>query len=168
MFVLRGHRDWITSIALISDDYLISGSRDKTLKVWNLKTRKELFTLVGHTAPVTSVAVTPNGSQIISASSDGVLKIWNPETREEIRTLNNHHNSVEAITVTLDGQHLISIDAKRTLKVWNLLTGEERTSFTADSPLTCCAIALEGSTIIVGDQVGQLHFLRLEGIQALS
>ncbi|MDZ7963026.1 MAG: hypothetical protein RMY34_35075 [Aulosira sp. DedQUE10] len=77
IFVLRGHRDWVTSIVLVSDNYLISGSRDKTLKVWNLKTRKELFTLIGHAAPVTSVAVTPNGSHIISASSDGVLKIWN-------------------------------------------------------------------------------------------
>lgn len=168
VFVLRGHRDWVTSIALISDDYLISGSKDTTLKVWNLKTREELFTLTGHSSPVTAVAVavTPDGLQAISSSSDGSLKVWDLKSRKAILTIKGHRGSVEAIAVTPDGRHLVSAASDHTLRVWVLLTGEEITRFTADTPLTCCAIAPEGTTIVAGDRVGQLHFLRLEGIGA--
>jgi len=153
---------------LISDDYLISGSKDTTLKVWNLKTREELFTLTGHSSPVTAVAVavTADGLQAISSSSDGSLKVWDLKSRKAILTIKGHRGSVEAIAVTPDGKHLVSAASDHTLRVWDLLTGEEITRFTADTPLTCCAIAPEGTTIVAGDRVGQLHFLRWEGIGA--
>lgn len=102
IIALRGHKDWITSMAVTSDGYLISGSKDKTLKIWKLITCKELFTLTNHIAPVTCVGVTPDGLQIISASSDGILKIWNIETREEVRSINGHRSSVEAIADSLE------------------------------------------------------------------
>ncbi|MEG4082768.1 WD40 repeat domain-containing protein [Microcoleus sp. POL10_C6] len=165
IYTLQGHKDWIASVAVTLDSqYLISGSKDKTLKVWNLRTRKELFTLAGHSSPVTAVAVTPDGLRAISSSSDGSLKVWNLESREEILTIDGHRDSVEAIAVTPDGKHLVSAASDHTLRVWDLLTGEEITRFTADTSLTCCAIAPEGTTIVAGDRVGQLHFLRLEGI----
>jgi len=81
-------------------------------------------------------------------------------------TIEGHRDSVEAIAITPDGQHLVSAASDHTLRVWNLFTAEEITRFTADTSLTCYTIAPEGTTIIAGDQVGQLHFLRLEGIGA--
>jgi WD40 repeat protein len=175
IYTLQGHKDWIASVAVTLDSkYLISGSKDKTLKVWNLGTGKELFTLAGHSSPVTAVAVTVtpddlraiDGLRAISSSSDGSLKVWDLEFREEILTLEGHRDSVEAIAVTPNGKRLVSAASDHTLRVWNLLTGEEITRFTADTPLTCCAIAREGTTIVAGDRAGQLHFLRLEGIGA--
>ncbi|MEG3918101.1 WD40 repeat domain-containing protein [Microcoleus sp. T3_A4] len=169
IYTLQGHKDWIASVGVTLDSqYLISGSKDKTLKVWNLRTGKELFTLAGHSSPVTAVAVavTPDGLRAISGSSDGSLKVWDLESREEILMLKGHRDSVEGIAITRDGKHLVSAASDHTLRVWVLLTGEEITRFTADIPLTCCTIAPEGTTIVAGDRVGQLHFLRLEGIGA--
>ena len=48
--ILSGHTNYVTSVAISQDGkYLVSGSRDKTIKVWNLEERREEFTLTGHT-----------------------------------------------------------------------------------------------------------------------
>jgi len=64
----------------------VSASADRTLKVWNLATGRELRTLTGHTSGVNAVAVTANGQRTVSASADNKLKLWNLETGEVLAT----------------------------------------------------------------------------------
>ena len=54
----------------------VSASWDKTLKVWDLASGRELRTLFGHSDSVRAVAVTPDGQWAVSASSDNTLKVW--------------------------------------------------------------------------------------------
>jgi WD40 repeat protein len=54
----------------------VSGSFDKTLKVWDLATRHALRTLEGHSDSVSDLAVTPDGKRAVSASTDNTLKVW--------------------------------------------------------------------------------------------
>ena len=71
MRTLEGHSNRVTAVAVTSEGgQAISASDDKTLKVWDLKTGKEVRTLEGHSDRVTAVAVTPEGGQAISAPSD--------------------------------------------------------------------------------------------------
>ena len=58
---------------------VVSASIDTTLKVWNLETAEEVFTLTGHTNWVNAVAVTLDGKRVIFGSRDNTLKIWNLE-----------------------------------------------------------------------------------------
>jgi WD40 repeat protein len=104
--------------------------------------------------------VTVDGKQAISASSDGTLKLWDLATGEQRRTLKGHSNSVKAVAVTADGKQAISAD--NTLKLWNLETGEVIAHFTGESPISCCAVASDGVTIVAGDALGRMYFLRLE------
>ena len=53
---------------------IVSGSEDKTLKVWDARTGQDLLTLKGHTGSVSSVAYSPDGSQIASAARTGRLR----------------------------------------------------------------------------------------------
>jgi WD40 repeat protein len=55
---------------------LVSGSADKTIKIWRLDTGELLQTLNGHSAAVNSVAISPDGEFIVSGSSDKTIKIW--------------------------------------------------------------------------------------------
>ena len=83
-----------------------------------------------------------------------------------LRTLSGHSDSVNAVAVTGDGKQAISASIDNTLKVWDLETGEVIASFTGEYPLSCCAVAPDGVTIVADGQSGQLQFLRLEGMEA--
>jgi WD40 repeat protein len=166
---LNGHTSWVKAVAVTADGKrAISGSDDKTLKIWDLTTGKEQFTLNGHTSFVNAVAVTADGKRAISGSDDNTLKVWNLTTGKEQFTLNGHSRSVKAVAVTADGKRAISGSDDQTIKVWDLTTGNVIASFTGESSIASCAIAPDGVTIVAGDESGRVYFLRLEGVEALT
>lgn len=108
MFTLTGHGDSVNALAVTPDsNRLISGSSDKTIKVWSLETAKELFTLIGHTDWVNDVAVTPNGKCVISASSDHTLKVWDLKTRKIIASFTGE-SSINCCAVAPDGVTIVA------------------------------------------------------------
>ncbi len=121
-------------------------------------------TLSGHSSMVNALALTPDGKRVISASNDKTLKVWNLETGSEEFTLSGHSGWVNALALTLDGKRVISASYDSTLKVWNLETREIIVTFTGDNSLLCCTVALDGLTIVAGDNLGRMHFLRMEGL----
>ncbi|MDB9486116.1 WD40 repeat domain-containing protein [Dolichospermum circinale CS-537/01] len=160
---LTGHSHWVNAIAVTPDGKtVISGSSDKTIKIWDVVTGTEKFTLPGHSNSVSAIAVTPDGKTVISGSSDNTIKIWDVGTGTEKFTLQGHSNSVNAIALTPDGKTVIS-GSYKTIKIWDLATRKEIATFTGESPITCCAVAPDGVTIVAGESSGRLHFLRLQG-----
>ena len=141
---------------------MISRQDDNTLKVWNLETRKELFTFKGQIEVI--LAVAPDGKRMISRQDDNTLKVWNLETGKELFILRGHNDSVLAAAVTPDGKRVISGSFDNTLKVWDLESQAVVTSFSGDGALECCTVAPDGVTIVAGEASGRVHFLRLEGV----
>ena len=73
--VLEGHTHFVAAVVNISDDIVVSGSDDDTLRVWNIKTGKCLKVLEGHTESV--YAVTKMSDDIIvSESWDETIRVW--------------------------------------------------------------------------------------------
>ena len=127
-----------------------------------------LRTLVGHTSSVDAVAITPDGLTAISASNDKTLKIWDIDSGTEVRTLTGQTESVNAVAIAPDGLTAISASDDNTLKIWDLLSGKEIASFSGDGAFNCCAISLDGVSVVAGDYSGWVHFLRLEGMRELG
>ena len=158
-----------TTISITPDGkYLISGSTDKTIKVWNLQTKKLLFTLKGHSKEVSAVTITPDGKYLISGSKDKTIKIWDLENREEIFTFTGHTESINAIKVTSNGQRVISASSDKTIQVWDFASREIIAKFTGESAIKCCAVAPDDVTIVAGEESGRIHFLRLQGVEVQS
>ena len=77
---LKGHKYSIYSVAFSPDGTkIISGSGDKTIKIWDANTGQCLKTLKEHKYSVNSVAFSPDGTKIISGSYDDTIKIWGEE-----------------------------------------------------------------------------------------
>ena len=67
--------------------FLISGSRDKTIKMWDISVGLCLFTLIGHDNWVRGLIFHPGGKYILSASDDKTLRIWDIKNKRNHKTL---------------------------------------------------------------------------------
>ncbi len=84
----HGHNHFVSSLALNSDNTkLVSGSWDKTIRLWDIPTSKSELIFKGHTKDVLSVAFSHDERLIFSGSMDNSLKYWN--TKGELRYDNN-------------------------------------------------------------------------------
>ena len=123
---LSGHSDWVSSVAISPDGRSgLSGSSDKTLKVWDIASGKEARTLSGHTGLVRSVVISPDGRYGLSGSSDKTLKVWDIASGKELRTLSGHVHWVRAAAISADGKLGLSGSSDKTLKVWDIASGKE-------------------------------------------
>jgi len=123
---LSGHTGGVTGVAVSADGrQVISGSDDKTLKVWDLESGNVIQTLSGHTREVTGVAVSADGRQAVSGSKDHTLKVWDLESGRELQTLSGHTGWITGVAVSADGRQVISGSLDNTLKVWDLESGKE-------------------------------------------
>jgi len=73
---------------------LVTGSRDKTVKIWDVETETELFCLQGHENEVSSVSFSPDGKRIASGAFDGAILIWDAETGDKLHSINGQMPSL--------------------------------------------------------------------------
>ena len=82
IFIQLGHPDVVDSVAFSPNgSQVLSGSNDKTLKLWDVATGREIRTFTGHSQWIYSVAFSPDGRQALSGSGDQTLKLWDVDSR---------------------------------------------------------------------------------------
>ncbi|WP_133164060.1 WD40 repeat domain-containing protein, partial [Cuspidothrix issatschenkoi] len=112
---------------------LAGGSKDKTIKLWNVKTGNLLQTLTGHSDRVRSVAYSPDGQTLASGSDDNTIKLWNVKTGNllqtveckngkatVLQTLTGHSELLWSVAYSPDGQTLASGSHDKTIKIWQV------------------------------------------------
>ncbi len=111
--------NWIGGVAFSPDgSVLVSGSRDKTLKYWEVPGGRLMRTVKAHSGWVRAVAYAPDGKVVASCSDDNTIKFWDAATGRLLRTLKAHREPVRAIAFSPDGRRLISGGIDRTVKLW--------------------------------------------------
>jgi len=117
---LEGHNAWVRSVAVSADgNWAISGSGDKTVKVWSIKTGALRYTLEGHGSWVRAVAAAPNSSTIASVSNDKSIRIWSLDTGQCSHILRQHTDWIRAITFLPDAR-LASAAQDKTILLWDI------------------------------------------------
>ena len=124
---LRNHPDRIYSVAFNPDTTkglrLASGSRDKTIILWDFDTGLPLDTLTGHRDFVYSVAFSPDGARLASGSRDSTIIVWDLDTQQRLGTLTGHQDIVYSVAFSPDGARLASGSYDNTIILWDLDTG---------------------------------------------
>ncbi|KAI0050014.1 WD40 repeat-like protein [Auriscalpium vulgare] len=124
--ILKGHTDGVMclqfseTLAHPAFPILITGSYDRTARVWNLETGEEMRCLKGHTRAVRALQF--DAVKLVTGSMDHTLRVWNWRTGTCIRTLEGHTAGV--ICLNFDSHVLASGSVDTTVKVWNFRTGE--------------------------------------------
>lgn len=122
---LKGHTDGIMCLQFSETlqhpafPVLITGSYDRTVRVWNMETGIELHCLRGHTRAVRALQF--DEVKLITGSMDNTIKVWDWRGGKCIRTLTGHTEGV--VCLNYDSNVLASGSVDATIKVWNLRTG---------------------------------------------
>jgi WD40 repeat protein len=118
---LRSHNGPIFSLAISPDgNTFVSGSEDRTIKRWNLKTGKLLHTFFGHLGSVVSVAISSTGNTLVSGSHDKTVRVWDVETGTLISTLTGGEKWVKAVAISPNSHTIASGNEDRIITFWQL------------------------------------------------
>jgi len=128
--ILKGHNGWVTSIATTPEtsDMILSGSRDKTVIVWNLTKEGELASygqprrsLKGHSHFVEDVVISSDGQFALTCSWDHTLRLWDLNTGLSTRRFVGHNKDVLSVAFSADNRQIVSGARDKTIKLWNTL-----------------------------------------------
>ncbi|CAO3653148.1 unnamed protein product [Cunninghamella blakesleeana] len=119
--IRKAHKESILTMAFCeAQSILMTGSKDKTIKVWSLTNGSLMRTLKGHTRAVRTLQF--DDTKLVTGSMDHTLKIWNYHTGKCIRTLEGHTTGV--VHLHFDSQILASGSIDGIIKIWNFQNGE--------------------------------------------
>jgi WD40 repeat protein/serine/threonine protein kinase len=137
---------------------IVTGSYDKTVKVWDAVTGQETLTLKGHAHTVTGVAFSPDGTRIASASWDWTAKVWDAQTGQQLLDLKRHRGQVSSVAFSPDGKLLASASADNTVKVWDAGTGQEVLTLRGHTgAVLSVAYSPDGKRIVSGSSDGTVR-----------
>jgi WD40 repeat protein len=154
LLTLKGHLDFVRSASFSPDgSQIVTGSRDKTAKVWDARNGAEVLTLKGHNGFVYSASFSRDGSRVVTGSGDSTAKLWDAKSGAEVLTLKGHTGRVHSASFSPDGSRIVTGSQDKTAKVWDADTGAEVLTLKGHAELVNSAsFSADGSRIVTGSQ----------------
>ncbi|KAH8037405.1 hypothetical protein HPB51_009960 [Rhipicephalus microplus] len=102
--------------------FVASGSVDETVRLFNMRSRSEMGSLMQHEGTVNSLQMYKS-SHLFSASDDTTVCVWSTGSWQCLKTLRGHKGEVLSLAVHPSGKLLLSVSKDKTLRTWNLVKG---------------------------------------------
>jgi WD40 repeat protein/DNA-binding SARP family transcriptional activator len=182
LYTLLGHTKPVSSLAFNeSGTWLITGSYDGTVKLWDLSPEHEVLTLSHPSGWLYGVAFSPDGKWLVTSGEDQTAVVWDALSGEKLWILRGHTDTVNTVAFSPDGNLLATSGADRVVMIWDTHSwqvlrslvghGEDRTGIPpirgifavafsplckdAISPCLLAGIGLDGQLIVWDALSGQ-------------
>jgi WD40 repeat protein len=132
------------------------------VKIWDVKTGKDIRTLAGHTGPVLTLAFSPDGRWLATGGEDKTIVLWEVSSGKRAATLRESAAEVSAVAWSPDSRTLASGGLDRTIRLWDPLTGRaSKFLFQGESVVTSLCFAPQGRRLATTSN-DQLRIFDLE------
>ncbi|ETO05253.1 hypothetical protein RFI_32143 [Reticulomyxa filosa] len=103
----------------------MSGSNDKTIRLWNALTGEMLQILEGHKHHISSVQFSPDGSKIVSGSWDKTVRLWDTLSGKQLQVLEGHTSITSFVQFSPGGSIIASGSYDNTIRLWDVASGKQ-------------------------------------------
>merc|ERR1719354_1379236 len=138
-------------------DILVSGGRDSTCRVWDMRTKRQVQVLTGHIQTVASVECLPIDPQIITGSEDSTIKLWDLAVGKTITTLTHHKKGVRSLATHPKEQSMVS-GSSSSIKQWKLPHGNFLQNLQGQNTIINAMACNTDSVMFSGGDNGSMHF----------
>ena len=171
LHTFEGHTDIVASVAISPDGrFGLSGSWDKTLRLWDLSGGRCVRTFEGHTNWVNSVAISPDGRFGLSSSEDVTMRLWDLASGHCLCTLEGSIKTgpVKSVAISPDGRFGLLGCFGFSLQMWKLETGRCLRTFEGhDSGVNSVAVSPDSRFGLSGSGDKTLRLWELESGRCL-
>ena len=131
--IQKGHELAVISVAISPDsNYVATGSRDKSAKLWELSTGREVRSFLGHQFSVNSLDFSSDGKYLITGNGDQTAKVWEVATGKEILSIHPDKERVTDVVFDPKGKYFITVGFGRKAFVWEFPSKRKLHEFPAD------------------------------------
>ncbi|PSC67497.1 pleiotropic regulatory locus 1 [Micractinium conductrix] len=121
--VISGHLGWVRSVAFDpSNEWFVTGSADRTIKIWDTASGTLRLTLTGHIEQVTGLAVSPRHPCMFSCALDKMVKCWDLEQNKIIRNYHGHLSGVYCLAQHPTVDIIMTGGRDAACRVWDIRT----------------------------------------------
>jgi WD40 repeat protein len=139
------HPAGVLAVGISPDGQMIaSGGADGVVRLWDPATKKEKWTLRGHTHTLSGVAFTADGRWVLTSALDSTIKVWESATGSLVRTLRGHTLGVTGLSLPANGRRLASSGVDGTIRVWDWERDQESSALETLGPTASLAFHPDG------------------------
>lgn len=131
--IQKGHELAVIAVAVSPDsNYVATGSRDKSAKLWELSTGREVRSFLGHQFSVNSLDFSSDGKYLITGNGDQTAKIWEVATGKEILSVHPDQERITDVAFDPKGKFFVTVGFGRKAVVWEFPSKKKLHEFPAD------------------------------------